>query len=146
MAEQYINIFQKYRMIAGYTQEKAAELIGVNVSSIRKWENESCEPEKRNVKLMAIVYNAPFLPSEWVMKDEIYAMVMPTVNQLPLPDTVMRFLKEYNDVKPLIDELIEIIYDGTMTAEQESRYAAIVKEIDELAGAALSFRYAKQCR
>lgn len=142
--EPYVNIFQKYRNIAGLTQEKSAELIGVSVSSIQKWESGECEPNKKNVKAMSIFYNAPFLPTEWVMTDEIYTMILPPVNHLPLTDTAMRFLKEYNDVHPLISELISITCNGRIASDQEERYNAIIKEIDELAGAALSFRYAKQ--
>ena len=61
MPEEYRNIYQTARKAAGFTQEAAAERLGISTESIRAYENGYRIPSNEVVDLMATCYNAQYL-------------------------------------------------------------------------------------
>lgn len=55
-----------------------------------------------------------------------------TVNKAEFATTVVRILKEFADVKGLLDNLIRIAANGQVDPHEEAEFAAIVREMIEL--------------
>ena len=58
MPEEYRNIYKNARRAAGYTQETAAEQLGLSVESVRAYETGQRIPPNDVVEQMVICYNA----------------------------------------------------------------------------------------
>ena len=61
MQGEYQNIYKVARRAAGYTQEAAAERLGISVESVRAYETGQRIPPNYIVELMVILYNAQHL-------------------------------------------------------------------------------------
>ena len=59
MKSEFMTIYGRYRKVAGLTQERAAELLGVTVRSVAAWERGESVPPDMRVLAMADIYNAP---------------------------------------------------------------------------------------
>ena len=58
MYGQYENIYKTTRRKAGYTQEAAAERLGISVESVRAYETGQRIPPNHIVDLMSILYHS----------------------------------------------------------------------------------------
>lgn len=128
-------MIQKYRKIAGRTQEWLAERTGYSVGTVKAWELDIREPKREQIKALAIALNATQdLPVEWVMQDPKERTTFKLEN-LSLSETAMRFIKELNDVVKLTDNLIDIVFDNEITFDERIEFENIMKEIIELVAA-----------
>ena len=61
MAADARNIYQQARLASGMTGEQAADLLRVDVATVRRWEAGTLTPPNKRVADMVAVYDAPSL-------------------------------------------------------------------------------------
>lgn len=144
MAAEYRNIYQIPREAAGFTQEKAAELIDISVESLRAYETDRRVPPDKTVVKMIEIYDARYLAYQHLKTSaEVGQAYMPNVKLSDLPTAILKLQKEVADFMKCRDEMIEITCDGMITEEERPRWEYILKELDDIAGAIMSVKFAK---
>ena len=78
MPEEYRNIYKICRKSAGFTQEAAAERLGISVESLRAYETGQRVPPDEVVETMSDLYNALHLIVRHVReRNAMYSRVVP---------------------------------------------------------------------
>ncbi len=143
MPQKYINIYQKARLGAGLTQERAAELIGISVESIRAYETGVRIPPDDAVTRMVEIYNTQFLAVQHLRaRSELAQKVMPKIEQKCLAEAVLCFLTELEDVEAYKTDLMRICRDGVISDDERALMTRIEKEVDEACEAWWAVKYA----
>ena len=84
------NIYQAARKVAGLTQEKAAEMIGISVRSLADYETGVRIPSNATVELMVMVYNSQLLATQHLRNSAEFARdLLPAVEAMRLPEAVL---------------------------------------------------------
>lgn len=143
MSQEYRNIYQISRESAGITQERAAELIDISVESIRAYEQDKRRPPDSVVIKMIEIYDARYLAYQHLKSAEIGRDYMPEVALKDLPSAILRLQKEVNDFLRCRDDLIDITCDGIISDDERPRWNEILKELDDIAAAIMSVKFAK---
>ena len=82
-------IYKTARAVAGLTQERWAEALGVSVDSIRAYENGAVVPSDETVRAMSEISGlAPLAYWHLCNKSRLASETLPDVEQLPLPQAV----------------------------------------------------------
>ena len=77
MPEEYRNIYKTSRKAAGFTQEAAAERLGISVESLRAYETGQRVPPDDVAELMSVLYNSLYLIVQHVReKNAMYSRVV----------------------------------------------------------------------
>ncbi len=139
------NIYQVARESAGLTQEKASELLDISVESLRGYEGFKRIPHDKIVVRMIEIYNTQFLAYQHLKnsKDEELQSYLPNINIKDLPSAIIRLQKEVNDFLKIRDEIFDITCDGIIDEDEKPRYDKILKELDDIAEAIMSLKFAK---
>ena len=137
------NIYKKARRVAGMTQERWAEALGVAVDSIRRYENGERMPDDTTVRVMAELSGLTILEL-WHLrgKSVIAERRLPEVEHVPLPEAVIGLLLQVRELTPRVDALLEIAQDGQVTPDEVELYEQICAELGEVIRAAMAVRYA----
>lgn len=144
MSPEYRNIYQIPREAAGITQERAAELIGTSVESLRAYEYGKRIPPDWAVIKMIEIYGAPYLAYQDLKnRVEVGKELLPDLEVKELPAAILKLLKEVNDFIKLRDELIDITSDGIIDLQERERFKVIMEQLDEVTQAILSLKFAK---
>ena len=139
---EYRNIYQTARESSGYTQEKASELIGISVESIRAYETGRRIPPTHIVVQMVDVYNVQHLAYQHLKNaDDIANLYLPDVNVANMSAAVLRLLKEVSDFVGRQQELIEITCDGIIDEEERPRFDAIMCELNDIVQAYFTLKF-----
>lgn len=146
MSPEYRNIYQIARESAGITQERAAELINVSVESVRAYESGRRIPPDDVVIHMIEVYNAQYLAYQHLKTSaEVGRRYLPDIEIKDLPAAILKLEKEVSDFLKCQDELINITYDGAITADELPRYNQILHELDDITAAIWTLKMARPC-
>ena len=138
------NIYQLSREAAGYTQEKAAELIGISVESLRSYELDKRIPPDKSVIKMIEIYDARYLAYQHLKTSaEVGQKFMPEVNLTDISTAILKLQKEVNDFLKLKDDLLDITCDGVISEDEKPRWETILKELDDITNAIMSVKFAK---
>lgn len=138
------NIYQLSREAAGYTQEKAAELIGISVESLRSYELDKRIPPDKSVIKMIEIYDARYLAYQHLKTSaEVGQKFMPEVNLTDISTAILKLQKEVNDFLKLKDDLLDITCDGVISEDEKPRWETIIKELDDITNAIMSVKFAK---
>ena len=138
------NIYQLSREAAGYTQEKAAELIGISVESLRSYELDKRIPQDKSVIKMIEIYDARYLAYQHLKTSaEVGQKFMPEVNLTDISKAILKLQKEVNDFLKLKDDLLDITCDGVISEDEKPRWETILKELDDITNAIMSVKFAK---
>lgn len=147
MKGDFVTIYGRYRKAAGYTQEYAAEALGVSTRTIAAWESGESVPPDLRVMSMVDLYHAPSLGLEHLRATSAIGRdVLPAVTAVPLPQAVcqlcaaMRRLQEDHAE----DELLEIAADGRVDELEANRFAELVESLEPVMAAVLSLKLAEQ--
>ena len=143
MSRDYINIYASARNAKGLKQERAAELIGVSVESIRAYEGDVRIPTDETALRMADVYDAQHLAYQHLQRSVLGRTMLPEIEPKDVAASILRLQKEVNDFLKCRDDLIEIGSDGQITAEERPRWDSIMKELDEVMTAIMSIKFSK---
>lgn len=133
------NIYQAARKIAGFGQEHAAELLNVSVRSLADYESGRTIPNDDIVCNMIKIYNSRILAYLHLKSNtEVGRRYLPDIHTSDLAQSVLRLHKEVDDLKLVNSDMIEIACDGKVEHHETQRWNIVKKEVNEIAGAALS--------
>ena len=147
MPEESRNIYKICRRAAGFTQEAAAERLGISVESMRAYETGQRIPPDDVVDLMSILYNALHLIA-WHAREKnaMYSRVIPEVHprtvleaSAKLTNRIFKFADSHSDRR-----LMQITEDNVIDAGERSEFDGILGELQEIVEAALELRCARQ--
>ena len=138
------NIYKTARTVAGLTQERWAEAVGVSVDSIRGYENGAVIPADETVKAMSEISGlAPLSYWHLCNKSALASDTLPDVEQLPLPQAVIQLLCAINDFKEYHGGLLELAADGKITSNEIGYWSQIVARLDKVIQAAIQVKVAE---
>lgn len=144
MVQQYRNIYQIARESTGLTQEKASEYLDISVDSLRAYEGDKRTPPDHVVIKMIEVYDTQYLAYQHMRtRDDVGKSFLPNVEIKDLPAAMLRLQKEVNDFIKLRDEMIDITCDGVIDENEKERWDIILKELNDVADAIMTLRFAK---
>ena len=126
------NIYKKPREIAGYSQERAAELLDISVESLRAYETGRRVPPGEVVVRMMDLYNCQYLAVSF----------LPDVKLQDLPTAMLRRQKELNDFLKCREEVLDITCDGVISPEERPRWERVLKELDDVSAAIMAVKFA----
>lgn len=142
----YRNIYKRAREVAGLTQERWAEAVGMSVESVRNYEAGTQIPGDEVVKAMSEISGLSQL-AYWHLchKSSLASEILPPVEVVPLPQAVCALLRSLKDfsARHREDCLLDIAADGKVDAAEAMDFEAIVEELDEIVQAALQLKYAE---
>lgn len=140
------NIYQAAREAAGMTQERAAELIGLSVESIRSYETEKRFPTDDTVIKMTEIYGgANYLAYQHLKnKSMLGNTILPDVSEIPLSQAALQMIHEMNDFIQCEPDIIKITMDGVIDASEEFVWTDIIQKCQKLYKAVLTLQYSKK--
>ncbi len=146
MPEECRNIYKTCRKAAGFTQEAAAERLGISVESLRAYEGGQRIPPNEVVELMVILYNAQHLAYQHLREtNAMYGRVVPEVPQCSVLEASARLT---NRIYAFADShadrrLMRMAEDNVIDPVERPEFDAILEELQEIVEAALALRCAK---
>ncbi len=139
MKKRCVNIYKTARKSAGYTQEQAAEILHVSPRTLSDYESGKTIPGDDIVCKMIEIYDANWLAYEHLKQStEIGKRFLPDIDFTDLAKSVLKLQKEVRDLETVNDDMIDIACDGVIEEDERSKWKNVVKEISEMAGAALA--------
>ena len=141
------NIYKTCRKAAGFTQEAAAERLGISVESLRAYETGQRVPPNEVVELMVILYNAQHLAFQHLREtNALYNSVVPEVQpksileaSAKLTNRIFIFAESHADRR-----LMRITEDNVVDDSEEPEYDDIMDDLLEIVEAALELRCARK--
>lgn len=126
-------MLRKARNAAKLSREEAAHRIYIGTRTLADYESGRTIAPPEVVMKMAEVYREPALPADYCAKVcPIGQILAHCVRRSEFAVTVMRVLKEFADVKGLLDDLVHIASDGRVNPHEVECFTAILKELVEL--------------
>ena len=135
------NIYQVARETAGYTQDKAAELLDLSVESVRAYENDKTLPNPNTVLKMVYIYGVHHLSYQHLEKMDKFD-ALPTLNIRSIEGASLGYKKQSSDVDKMWGEYLDIIHDGIITEDEIPVARRFLREIEEELAAAITVKYA----
>lgn len=124
------NLYQRARLSTGMTQERAAELLGLSVESLKQYEGGRTVPKDETVARMVEVYHLPWLALEHAQATDTLG-VMPEVEPRPLPLASIALRNRLHDATGRLDALLRIAEDGIIDDKERPEFDDIVQELRE---------------
>lgn len=144
MLKDYINIYQASRNSAGMTQERAAELLGVSVESIRDYEGGKRFPPNQIVARMIELYSSPYLAIQHINNSaKELAEFLPQLRENSLQGATLCLLNDLEEVNALRSRIINITCDGKVDESEQEEFHAIKLELKDAVNSIMSFLMAK---
>ena len=143
MPEECRNIYKIQRRAVGYTQEAAAERLGISVESLRAYETGQRVPPDWVVELMSILYNAPYLAYQHLREtNAIFGRVVPQIEDRDLLEIAVRI---YNRLRCFaergsVDRLLEMAEDNVIDEEEMAEFQSIAAELREIVQSGLELQ------
>lgn len=135
MPEEYRNIYRNARRAAGFTQEAAAERLGLSVESVRAYETGQRIPSNDVVEQMVVCYNVQSLAYQHLhLTNTLMARVVPRLEERSMLEAVVRI---YNRLRKLddahgLDRLMDIAEDGRIDSEERPVFEAVMADLREV--------------
>lgn len=121
------------RNAAKLSREEAAHRLYIGSRTLADYESGRTIAPPDVVMRMAEVYQEPALTADYCAKVcPIGQVLAHCVDRLEFATTVLRVLKEFTDVKGLLDDLVRIASDGRVNPHEEAEFTAIMKEMVDL--------------
>ena len=140
------NIYKNARRASGLTQERWAELLGISAEAVRQYETDRILPSDTIVLRMAEAAGQTIV-CYWHMlnKSRVAAELLPEVEEVPLPQAVLQLLRRMRDFdkRHRLDDLLTIAEDGVVDDTERPDFDAIVSELMDLFGAAMSVKFSQ---
>lgn len=135
------NIYQNARKIAGLTQERAAELLGLSPRSLADYEAGLRVPPNDVADRMVTEYKSQLLAVQHLRASTQFARtLLPAVQPLTLPEAALTLIDAvYAFADDRLDrELIDIARDGVITEDERERFDHVVEQIRNITAAAIA--------
>lgn len=134
------NLYQRARLSTGMSQERAAELLGLSVESLKQYEGGKTVPKDETVAKMVEAYSCPWLALEHSQATDTLG-VLPDVEPRPLPLASIALRNRLQDATGRLDALLRIAEDGIIDEAERPDFDAICRDLDGIVGAALQVKY-----
>lgn len=139
------NIYQAAREAAGMTQERAAELIGLSVESVRSYECGKRVPGDDAVIKMVEIYGANYLAYQHLKhKTQVGNAVLPDVKEVPLSQAALQMINSMDKFIQCESEIVQITMDGIIDENEEQSWCEIMEKCRGLHKAVLTLQYSKK--
>lgn len=133
------NIYKAARHNTDLTQEQAAEMLNVSPRSLSDYEQGRTIPNDDIVCKMIEIYGTDWLAYEHLKQStEIGKRFLPDIDFTDLAKSVLRLQKEVRDLETVNNDMIDIACDGIIEEHETRKWQNVVKEINEMVGAALA--------
>lgn len=135
------NIYRSAKKIAGFTQERAAELLGLSARSLADYETGLRLPPNDVADRMVTVYNSQLLAVQHLRGCTQFARnLLPDVQPMALPEAVLTLVDAvYAFADDRLDrELIDIARDGMISEDERERFDHVVEKIQAITAAAIA--------
>ena len=139
MPEEYRNIYKICRKSAGFTQEAAAERLGISVESLRAYETGQRVPPDEVVETMSDLYNALhliFSKGHVRERNAMYSRVVPEVPQCSvleasakLTNRIYAFADSHADRR-----LMQMAEDNVIDSAERPEFDAIMEDLQGIGG------------
>ena len=130
MEQRCPNLYQRARLSTGMTQERAAELLGLSVESLKQYEGGKTVPKDETVAKMVEAYSCPWLALEHAQATDTLGVV-PEVTPRPLPMASIALRNRLQDATGRLDALLRIAEDGVIDETERPEFDSIVVELRE---------------
>ena len=130
MEQKCPNLYQRARLSTGLSQERAAELLGLSVESLKQYEASRTVPKDETVAKMVEVYRLPWLALEHSQATDTLG-VLPEVEPRPLPMASIALRNRLHDATGRLDALLRIAEDGIIDDTERPEFDDIVSELRE---------------
>lgn len=125
-------MYRQYRKRAGLSPERAAELLNMSVEGLRKWENGERNCPCEGAAAMAAIYEAPeLLVNHMADRCPIMSSLLRPVGELNLQGAYLQHGKELSDVNRENSRLLDIVYDGQVSPDEQGDFIRIIGEIED---------------
>ena len=136
MQDNCTNIYFAARRAAGYTREKAAEMLLISTRSLADYENSRTVPPNDVVERMCICYGcSQYLAFQHLHEtNTLAARVIPALERRSVMESVVRLynrMKRFDDSCGL-ERLLEIAEDNQIGEDEREDFNAIAADIREL--------------
>lgn len=122
--------FKIAREKAEFTQEYAAELLDVSITTIGNYERNIVKKHDEDlVAKMIIVYKAKWLGYAYLQKSKVGSMILPEIDLCNPAMGVLHFQKETRDLISIEYDLIDIAADGQIDVNELPRWKKSIKEV-----------------
>ena len=144
MEQEYTNICAACRKAAHMSQEQWAEALDVSVDTVKGWERNLRIPRDYQVCTMVNLCGEPYFAYLHLLQTSYCLGVLPETKQQPFELAVIRLV---NRIIGFADrnrdkQLLQIAEDGVIDEKERTTYDEIVRELNDIIGAAYSLRYA----
>lgn len=144
MAIESQNIYKNARKSAGFTQEKASQLLNVSVDSLRDYEQSQRPVPSDVASAMCDVYQAPYLAVQHLrLTSELGKRVVPEIQLKDLPEAVLGVLAAVQRFCAKRDAMVEIAADGQITESEQAEWDEIMCLANNLNVAMNNMRFSK---
>ena len=133
MYPEYPNLYQRARKATYFSQEEAAELLGLSAESMKQYESGRRTPSDDTV--------LPWLELEHAKATDRLG-VLPDVHIQPLPTASITLANRFRRASDQIYTLLEIAEDGIIDERERPEFDAIVADLRETIAAAYQVIYA----
>lgn len=130
MQQQCPNLYKRARLSAGMSQERASEILGLSVGSLKQYEGGHTTPPDDVVARMVEVYRLPWLALEHSQATDTLG-VLPEVEPRPLPMASIALRNRLHDATGRLDALLRIAEDGIIDNTERPEFDDIVEELRE---------------
>ena len=138
------NIYKIARSYTNLTQEQASELLHISPRSLSDYEAGKTIPGDDIVCMMIETYGTSWLAYEHLKQSTVVGQrYLPRIDFTDLAKSVLRLQKEVRDLECVNNDMIDIACDGLVDKKETDRWNHVVKEINEMAGAALAVVFSK---
>ena len=127
MYPEYPNLYQRARKATYFSQEEAAELLGLSAESMKQYESGRRVPSDDTVHRMAELYNLPWLELEHAKATDRLG-VLPDVHIQPLPTASITLANRFRRASDQIYTLLEIAEDGIIDERERPEFDGAKKE------------------
>ena len=146
MHPEYPNLYQRARKATYFTQEQAAEQLGLSSESLKQYESGRRVPPDDVVARMVEVYNLPWLALEHSRATDRLG-VLPKVEAKPLPVATIALTNRLREATDrIVGGLLRIAEDGVIDESERPEFDAIVTELRETIAAAYQVIYSADAK
>lgn len=142
MNHTFTELLLQARQRTGWTQEKAAERLGISVRSLAHYEAGRIPSDERVARL-AKVYKAPYLAYAYMAQEtETGREYLPHLMQTAgIASGIMSIRVAMKKVDRKYDRLEEITADNTVSSDEQKEFDECWKDIEEVVENAIAVKF-----
>lgn len=126
------NIYSKYRRMAGITQERAAEHLGISVDSLKGYEYDKRIPNNDIAKQMCLLYGDMRLAYDHLVHSSTGEMILEKLDEKNLCCSVLSLINELNHSDTVLQMMIEISADGVISEDEKDEWMIVERQLRSL--------------